>query len=305
MIDLSVITINFNTSSLIRGLLDSLEGLMGNLKYEIFVIDNKSSRSDREKLRKNVKKYKNLNLAENSKNLGFGKANNIGIRRSSGKYILLLNPDTYADKIDFGEIIKWMDKNPNVGAMSCKLKNRDGSIQGTGGYFPTLFRVFFWMFFLDNIPLLNKLNKPFHPQHPRSPLNNDKFYSKLISLDWITGAFFLIRRSSIPKGGFDENFFMYGEDVDLSKRIKEAGYDIIYNPFWSIIHLGGQSSDNSYPIITEFNGVKLFYKKYMPQYQYPILRVILLVGIIFRFVLFGILGNKSLATTYAKSIKII
>jgi hypothetical protein len=114
----------------------------------------------------------------------------------------------------------------------------------------------------------------------------------------------MLTRASVVKkvGGFDEDFFMYTEDTDLCFRIKREGYRIVYTPKWSITHLGGSSSVKEYPLLSEFEGVKLFYKKHMPTWQYPVLRVLLKVGSVLRIFIFGLIKGKEGARVYAKAL---
>jgi GT2 family glycosyltransferase len=166
-------------------------------------------------------------------------------------------------------MISWMEENLKVGAVSCMLKNKDGSIQETGGYFPTLPRVFSWMIIQD-IPFIDNLVKPFHPK--------TAYYKNQHELDWLTGAFILTRKKITEKIHWEEKYFMYTEDVDFCFKIKKHGYKLVYIPNWSIIHLGGSSGTREKTIISEFEGVKMFYKKHRPKWQYPFLRLILKAG---------------------------
>lgn len=304
MKDLTIIIPNYNTAQLVKNAIDSFKHSLFDVAYEIIVVDNGSEKGDIRTLRTLNVNVKNTKIIESLVNLGYGRANNLGLEIAKGKYILFLNSDTLADDINFVDIIQWMDNNPKVGAMSCKLKNRDGSIQGTGGYFPNLLRTFMWMFFLDDIPFMDLVIKPFHPQKAKSFIKNDSFFRKYREIDWITGAFFLARRNVLGDG-FDKEIFMYGEDIELSKRIKDKGYSVVYNPSWSIIHLGGKSSDSSFPIISEFEGIKHYYKKHMHPYQLPILRLLLITGIAFRIGVFYLLGKRNLSKTYAEAIATI
>jgi len=299
-IDLSIISINYNTADLVLAMVDSFKKAFRGIEYEFIIIDNNSEKHSIEKLKSELAGSRNIKLIRNSQNLGFG-ANNAGLASSRGRYILFLNSDTLADDINFKDLLLWMDNNPNVGAMTCTLKNSDGSIQGTGGSFPTLFRVFLWMFFFDDIPGISRLFGSFHPHSSKSPFKNDKFYKSERRLDWITGAFFLARKEALGDG-FDPDYFMYGEDVDLSKKIRNNRYDIVYSPRWSIIHLGGKSSNASYPIISEFNGLKIFYKKHYGN-RLGFLRLIVKAGLLFRIAALTLIGKSGLARTYVEAYK--
>ncbi len=299
--DLSIIIPSYNTKDLITSCVKSIIKHTSGLKYEIIVVDNASTDKSVEVL----KKQKKVNLIENNKNLGFAGANNIGYKESKGEYILFLNSDTLLRNNLLKEMIDWMKKNPDVGAASCTLKNSDGSLQATGGYFPTLTRVIAWMFFLDDIPGVNMFIKSFHPMGNKSPIKNISFYKKEREIDWLTGAFMLTRKNILDKlkGPWDESYFMYTEDVDICYRIKRSGHKIMYLPRWDITHLGGASGTKESTILSEFRGVKRFYNKFYPKWQYPILRFLLKTGSLGRIIIFGILEGLNSAKIYAKAFK--
>lgn len=290
--DLSIIIVSFNTRELLLNCLASLKENIKGIKYEIVVIDNASNDDSVEALGR--LKTKNLRLIKNKKNLGFAAGNNQGIKAARGRYLLFLNSDTIIKDNFLPEMLNWMDRNHRVGIASCGLINKDGTIQGTGGYFPNLLRVFSWMT-IEDLPLVDRFIKPFHPLHAKSFFRNESFYRRKQELDWVTGAFFLVRKEvvrSVKK--WDEKYFMYVEEVDFCFRAKQKGWRVVYNPDWQITHLGGASSTAEFPILSEIRGLKRFYKKFYPIWQYPLLRVLLKVGSFWRMLVFGILeGGKS------------
>jgi len=210
MTDLSIIIVSFNTEKLTRECIESVVKNTKEISYEFLVMDNASCDGS-VKILKSLFQKLPLTLIENKDNIGFGAANNQGMKKACGRYLLLLNSDTFVKDNVLGEMVKWMDKNPKVGISSCALKNKDGSLQGTGGYFPNLFRVFAWMFFLEDIPYLSKLIKPYHPMHPNSPFyKGEEFFKKSGERDWLTGAYLLFRREVLNDVGyFDKDYFMY------------------------------------------------------------------------------------------------
>lgn len=308
MLDLSIIIVNFNTQRITLDCIKSINEKTKGIEYEIILIDNASkdgSVNAISKLKEHNSKL-NLKIIENKKNLGFGPGNNQGIRMAKGEFILLLNTDTLIHDNVLSEIVDWMRKNEKVGVATCALKNKDGSLQGTGGYFPTLFRVFAWMFFLEDIPLLDALIKPFHPVHGQSPFyKGTSQFKKPREQDWVTGAFLLTRRDVINKvGNFDEDYFMYTEEVDFCFRVKKAGWQIWYLPKWSITHLGGASSTAEFPIVSEYKGIKIFYSKHYPPWQHFLLRIFLKTGAFLRMIIFGVIKGKEAANVYAKAYQI-
>ena len=301
-IDLSIIIVSFNTKELLRNCIESVIKNTEKVKYEIIVVDNASKDGSTE-LVNGFSKINRFKLIENKTNMGFGHANNQGMKECSGKYILLLNSDTLIKNNAIEKMISWMELNPKVGVASCALLNNDGSIQGTGGYFPSLIRVFSWMTIQD-IPFIDNLIKPFHPMRSKSFRKGDAFFKEEKELDWVTGAFFLIRRKVIDKVGyFDEDYFMYTEEVDYCYRIKMAGWKIYYVPTPSVIHLGGASGIKGDNVLKEFNGIKLFYKKHYPSWQYPLLRLFLKIGALGRVLVFGLIEGGVSAKIYAKAFR--
>ena len=264
---------------------------------EIIVVDN-NSRDDSVEMLENLKlKIENLKLKiiVNNDNLGFAKANNQGIKIAEGKYIMLLNSDTKIVEDDFfPKIISFLGGNSAVGILGPKLIWEDGKIQPSGGYFPTLGRLFAWAFFLDDLPSLSKIIKAYHPR--------PKDCQKPQRQDWITGACFWVKKKVFDKiGMLDEDFFMYVEELEFCFRAKKAGFEVIYYPQAKLIHYGGKSGTAFNTVIGEFRGLELFYQKHQPAWQKPFLNFLLKAAAFNRFFFLGILGgNKEKKEIYRK-----
>jgi GT2 family glycosyltransferase len=301
-IDVSIIIVSFNTKKLTRETIESVVRNTKGINYEFLVIDNDSKDGSVEILRELTQKL-SMTLIENHDNVGFGYANNQGMKKAKGRYLLLLNSDTKVESNVLGEMVGWMDKNPKVGISSCALRNADRTLQGTGGYFPSLFKVFAWMFFLEDIPFLSKIIKPYHPMHPNSPFyKGEELFKKEDERDWLTGAYFLIRREAFKEVGFfDKDYFMYVEEVDYCFRAKEKGWQIRYLPQWDIIHYGGASGTGEFATLSEYKGIKIFYSKHYPSWQKPILILMLKLGALLRMILFGLTKGPGVAKIYAKA----
>ncbi len=299
--DLSIVIVSYNTKRLIIKCINSLVKFSSSINYEIIVVDNYSSDGSVQYLSKLAAQNKRIKLVKNSENKGFASANNQALEKADGRYILFLNSDTFIKKEIFKGMINFMDEHKDVGIASCMLRNKDGSTQATGGYFPTLVRVFSWMT-IEDIPYVDELIKPFHPLKEKSFAINRDFYKKEKELDWVSGAFMLMKRELVGQGlRWDEDYFMYGEDVDICFRAKKLGWKIVYLPQWNIVHLGGASSTREFPIVSEFKGLKIFYKKHYAGWQYPILRLFLKIGSLGRALLFGILEGSDGFKTYVKA----
>lgn len=299
--DVSIVVVNYNTKALTEDCVNSILKNTKGVKYEIVIVDNASKDGSFKYLSNKYIHNKNVKLLSAKHNLGFTGGNNLGIKNSNGRYILLLNSDTLLCDNAISSIISYLERNVEIGIATCRLMNEDGSIQGNGGYFPTLIRVFSWMTIQD-LPFVDRIIKPFHPHHTKWVLKNDNFYKEDKELDWVTGAFMVIRREVVDRIGFlDDDYFMYTEDTDYCFRAKSAGYKIMYIRSVGIIHLGGKSSSSEFPILSEFRGVKLFYRKHYPSWQYPVLRFFLKTGSLLRMVLYGVLGRKEDFGVYKKA----
>lgn len=290
---LSIIIISFNTRQLTLNCLHSVFADK-NLEFdlnkrdsgdkiptEIIVVDNHSQDDSLSVL----KKIKNIKLIANQENYGFGKANNQGLKIAQGNYILFLNSDTLILHSAISQSLNWLASHPEASTCTAQLLNRDKTIQASGGYFPTLANVIAWSFGLDDLPFFNKIIKPLHPHTP-SFYTHDSFYLKDHPQDWVTGAFMLIRRSVLNKvGGFDEKYFMYSEEVELSYRIHRA---FPQSQTWylvgpQIIHLGGSSAlKKNDPILREYTGIFTFFKLHRPAWQRPIVKFLLKVNAFLR-----------------------
>lgn len=278
MIDLSIIIVSYNAKDYLLNCLKSLD-----LKYEIIIIDNASTDCSVEEIKK---KYPQVKIIKNNNNIGFAAANNQGIKQANGRYILLLNPDTKILDNTLSKMISWMDSHPLAAVSTCRLLNEDNSIQPTGGYFPTLPRLFAWQLFLDDIIPINS----YHPK--------PSFYQKERELDWVTGAFFLFRKEIVDKAGlFDEKFFLYAEELEYCYRIKKTGFKVFFTPITSIIHFGFKSSSKEKALIAEYESLKYFYQKHYPPYKVMLARLILKFGALIRSVIIS-------RSTYEKCLKV-
>ena len=293
---LSIIIVSYNTAEITVNCLKSVlsdKGLEFYLdkKYttstsatiptEIIVVDNASTDDTTTRL-KGLKTK--INIIKNQKNLGFSKANNQGFKIASGNYILLLNSDTIIKHSAISQSLIWLSAHPEAGVCTGQLLNKDGTIQPTGGFFPNLLNTFTWCLFLDDLPFVNKLIPPIHP-HPPQFYTKDNFYLKDRQLDWVTGAFMLLRKEIIDKTkGFDPNYFMYSEEVEWSYRIKKTFPKLqtwyLIGP--QIIHLGGASAtNNTDKLLREYLGILHFFKKHKPK-EAKFARIFLRLGALLR-----------------------
>lgn len=300
-IDLSIILVS-SKKDFVLGCLKTLKPALADIENEVILIDNATA----DHVDKMVEsQFPEVKVLRREANGGFGENNNMGMRIAKGRYVLLLNDDTeIIDKNIFREMISWMDAHPKVGLSSCGLVDPDKvTFQGSGGYYPTLFRVFAWMTFIDDIPLLDELIKPYHPMHGWSPFyKGGDFFKNEHRQDWVTGAFFLMRKDAMDEAGiFDEDFFLYVEEVELATRFVKKGWEVWYLPRWKTLHYGMSTNGSEKATIFELQNLNLLYKKHEPKWKRPILRTILKFGVGLRIILWGLMGKKEVSKIYEKA----
>jgi len=275
MLDLSIVIVNFNAKEYLKKCLDSIfESKLEN--FEVIVVDNFSKDGSVEEIKSYIKRIANkqacsLVLLENKKNTGFSAANNQGIKKATGRYILFLNPDTIVYPNTFKIMVDFMDKDKNVGAATCKVLLLNGELDDSSHRgFPTPWNSF--SYFLG----LSKL-------FPKSKLFSEYTLgfldlSKIHEIDSLGGAFMLVRRQAGEKvGWWDEDYFFYGEDIDFCFRLKEKGWKIYFVPNASILHHKGLSSGikshskhlshadletQKAATVARYDAMKIFYRKH-------------------------------------------
>lgn len=290
---LSVIIPSFNSKTLLRKCLSSIYRETKQIDFEVIVVDNNSQDGSAEMVKREFSRVELIRLL---KNLGFGKANNLGAKKARGKYLLFLNSDTEILEGAIDKVVKVVKDR----VLGCRLVYPDGSFQQSAGYFPTLFKVLVSFCFLDNLPILGKVFKPFQ-------VSDKEFYKREQEVDWVTGAFILVGKERfLEAGGFDEKIFMYFEEIDLCFRLKEQGARVFYTPQAKIIHVKGGSSSAGFEkaILGEYKGLFNFYAKYRPSWQLPFLKLILWLGTLLHILLFGIIDPRK-RQVYAKAFKVI
>jgi hypothetical protein len=255
---------------------------------EIIVVDSCSTDGTVVLIRKRFPQIKLIELKENK---GFGFANNIGVEASRGEWVLLLNPDTElldVSMVKLTSILKQEGANA-LKIIGCQLVNKDRTIQPSVGYFPNILNLTAMWLFLDDLPILRNIIKSYQKREI-------SFYRRRQEVDWVTGAMVLMPRLLYIKvGGFDENIFLYGEEVEMMYRLKKAGASVVYNPEAQIVHLQQAASETGFEKATigEVKALFYFFKKYRQPWQLPIIRFVIGVGALLRQVVFGMInGNK-------------
>lgn len=291
--DLSVIIVNWNTGDLLRQCLESLRPQAATACFETLVVDNASKDGSGDMVQA---LFPEVQLIANAENLGFAAANNQAIRRARGRYLLLLNPDTIVMAGALQTMVGYLDQHLDVGALGCRLLNADGSVQTSCSHFPTLSNVA-----LDSLGLSRLF--------PRSRLlARYKMtywgHDEEREVDQPSGACLMIRRKAWEQvGPLDERFFMYYEEVDLCRRLRQQGWRIVFTPVAQVVHLGGQSSRQHLDVrIVTFRASQfLFFRKHCPAWQLAVLKGVVLCEMAWRTV--AVLLQAALSAQARQAVK--
>jgi len=230
---LSIIVVSYNTEAILKNALDRVYQQTGLDDFEVIVVDNASSDDSCNMVER---EFPQVKLIRHHSNDGFAAGNNIGIQEAKGDYILLLDSDAYVFDDTLQLTVEYMETNPAVGIMGAQLVCEDGSPQPSARSFPTPWQKFRVMTGLD-------------ARNPSYETYYDYYKAEMREIPeprkvgWVPGTYFMIRREVLDQIGLlDEMFFMYFEEVDYCLRATNAGWDIVFNPAITVIHLGGQSS---------------------------------------------------------------
>jgi len=284
IIDVSVIMVSYNTCSLTISSLRSIYGSifpaksassLGQLQFEVIVVDN-GSQDDSVKQIKRL--FPQVVLLVNDENVGFAKANNQAMACASGRYVLLLNSDTIIQPDTLAVMLDFMEGHPEAGAAGCKIILPDGKLdKACKRGFPRPIDSFYYVCGFSRLfPRVKRFN-----QYQLGYLDPDELYP----VDCLVGAFMFVRRTTIDQVGMlDEDFFMYGEDVDWCYRIKQAGWVNYYCPLTQIIHYKGAGNRRrSSKIVYEFHrAMWLFHKKHYWNKYSKLTNVLVYAGIKFK-----------------------
>jgi len=277
-LDVSVVIASYNTRSMLESCIESIHESVDAITYEIICVDDSSSDGSADMVRQN---FPDVRLVENTDNLGYTKSNNIGIKLTQGKYVVLLNADTEIQSQAFDRMVAFMDQTPEAGACSPKLLNPDGSIQYCIRSFP-------------NVLVLVAQSLSFHKLFPNNPITDQYYrtsldYDHIIEAESIGTTCYMIRREVLDEIGLlDEAFFLYCADLDFNKRIGSAGHKIFYLPQAEVIHYGGLSVNQNarWHLIDAHRGYRVLYDRYYAPNHGPLYNALLRLAIKIRLGLF-------------------
>jgi GT2 family glycosyltransferase len=285
--DLSIIILNYNTRDLTHACLESLfkeykEELLNN-QVEIVVVDNNSSDNSLSSLRKLSSRIK---LVESAENLGFSNGCNLGASLSEGEYLLFLNSDTEVKDKGFLKMVEFLKGDRTIGILGGKLRNIDESVQKSCGKFYNLFNLKLMLLGIERFGYLR-----FSP-------------SKTKKVDWVSGASLMIKKDVFDQvGKFEKDLFMYMEDQELCYKAKLRGFSTYFYKDVEVVHKERGSSNKTFAIVNIYKGIKFFYKKHKPMWQYLVAVFMLKLKALSLVVLGKIFNNKYLTSTYSQALR--
>lgn len=254
--DISIVLVNYNQPEYTAQCLDSIAASPPQSSYEIVLVDNASADGSADLLEG---RYPYVKLIRSSHNGGIAGGNNLGIRASIGRYVLLLNNDTLVTPGSIDRCVAFLDAHPNAGGMGGNLLNDDGTFQSADAAFHTLGQVFLIL------TKIGMLFRPFYPSYPRRPA--------VCEVDWMSTAFMAFRRDALEAVDLvDERYFIYSDETDLQYKLKQAGWKIFYLPDLETVHFGGKSLNPWRRRRLVYRGYLLFFHKHRPPFESLLLR---------------------------------
>lgn len=288
----SIIIVSYNVKYYIEQCLRSISKASKNIDVEVFVVDNNSNDGTIEYL---SPRFPNVEFIQNSENVGFGRANNIALSKSNGDYVLFLNPDTIISEKTLDECVSFMDNHKSAGSVGVKMLHSNGHFAPESRRsIPTPFVAFCKMSGLSRLFPKSKLLARYHMSY----IDN----SAETEIEVVSGAFMFVRHDILKKiGGFDEDFFMYGEDIDMSYRLLKEGYSNWYIPI-PILHYKGESTvKTSYRYIRVFyDAMIIFFNKHFKHYSRIfsfLIMIVLGVKKIFSYLRYNLIARQNIVGT--------
>ena len=272
---LSIVIVNYNVEHFLEQCLHSVYTALEGIDGEVWVVDNNSVDGSLAMLER---KFPQVKVIANKENVGFARANNQAIRLSQAEYVLLLNPDTIVEPDTFSKCLNFMDNTPDAGGLGVKMLNGNGEfLPESKRGLPVPSVAFYKIFGLSKLFPKSKKFGAYHLTY----LSPDEIHS----VDVLAGAFMLMRKSVLDQVGLlDEDYFMYGEDIDLSYRITQGGYKNYYFPETRIIHYKGESTKKSSVnyVYVFYNAMRIFANKHFSQKKAKLFNWLITIAIWFR-----------------------
>lgn len=284
---LSIIVINYKTFDLTSDCLKSLYALLSKeigKNAEVIAVDNGSGPPEVKKLQK-LRDRMGFKLLTSETNFGFASGCNMGVEISEGELLLFLNSDTKSHD-GIIEMAKELKKNPEVGVLGGKILKPDGKKEKSAGKFYNLLNLFLMLFAGERVNLTRFSPKDF------------------VRVDWVSGGFMMVKREVFNKvSGFDEDYFMYLEDMDLCLRAEREGYETYFYPKASMVHTGHGSAGRGFAIASIYKSLIIFYRKNKGELKYKIAVILLRSKAIIAYSFGKIMGKKEIIETYSQVLR--
>lgn len=284
--DLTIVVVSWNVRELLRACLASIDRGRGALALQVVVVDSASTDGSAEMA---AAEFPWVELIASAENVGFAAGNNLGLERARGRHVLLLNPDTEVAGDALTTLVDYLDGHPDVGVVGPQLLNADGSVQSSRRRFPTLATGFFESTWLEGIAPRRVLARYYVLDRPDDEPSD---------VDWVVGAALMVRREVVQRvGPLDTGYFMYSEELDWCRRIRDAGWRAVYLPAAQVVHHYGKSSEQAVTARhIHFQRAKLrYFRKFHGRPASGALRLFLLAGYLTQIGVEGakgVLGHK-------------
>lgn len=286
----AVSIVEYNSKELLRECLLGILDQKWNNEVEVWVVDNSSNNTQAAEMI--LKEFPQVKLIRSGKNRGFAGGQNLALKKIKADFVLLLNPDTKVSKGTIDEMVDFMNKYESCGIASCKLVYPDGSPQPNGGDLPIGFPLISWLFNLEvfgDFPNFHRLDKNYY-QHERE-------------VGWVAGTFMMIKKDVLRQVGFfNEQYFMYFEDVEYCFRALKKGFKVMINPGLKVIHISGASHQDPHLAQWrgELKGLLIFYRKHYGLLLTTLVRLLVYISTFLRMIAFGLLGKVAVSKTYGQ-----
>jgi len=269
-LDVSVVVVSFNRADLLVRCLESVFADSKGLDLEVIVVDNASADGSAEMV---ASRFPDIRLIANCENVGFGQANNQAFELASGRFVLMLNPDTVVRPGSLRDLVRFGDAHPEAGVVGARLEEEDGTFQHSAFRFPDWKQALFGFF--DVVPLDSAVNGRYHPDQ----------FARWFAAEHLLGACLLLRREALEQvGPLDPAYFMYFEETDLCMRLRQSGWQNLFTPAATIVHVRAASTSTvSERMSVEFHRSQaLFYRRHYGLGGYLLLKAIVWPGIGYR-----------------------
>lgn len=293
---LSVVIVNYNTGGYLNACLQSITQKFGGTEYEVVVVDNASTDGSADA----AGDFPRTRLIKSGGNIGFGPACNAGTRQTTGRTILFLNPDTKILSGNIAALLDGFEAGEKVSALGCQNLLPDGSIQSSAYSFPSLPQVAVFVFNLQRV-LMSAAARALLAPFLKARVGQYADQSKRRKTDWVTGAFMLVKRDIWEKlGGFDEQFFLFCEEIDLCKRIALSGGEVWFDPSFEMEHYVGYSSDKVKPrvLLEKYKSYLLYFKKHHSGFKHSCLRLMFGFGVRLWMAFYRLMGDHDSYESY-------